>query len=517
MQAIILALDSTAGETCQIARHVTGIRRATFFGHIGLFKNRRCGQFTHAADVFAEYLCCVSQWHMVLRPLGARDRGHNIAQIQMQGRGIDRRIIRIPPEAVLTCIGLDQRDTVFVASCLAQIAQGFAVNREEATGRTVFGCHICDGRAIGERHVVQTFAIEFDEFANHAMGAQHLHALQHQIRGGNTFDHGASDLEADNFGDQHRHGLPQHRGLGLDPADAPAQHGQTVDHRGVAVSADQRVGVGDRIAVLVRICPDGLRQIFKVYLMADACARRHDTEIVERLLAPFQECIALDIALVFAVHIHLEGAGIAELVDHHRVVDNQIDRVQRVDLLRVTAQRLDPVAHGRQIDDRGHAGEILHQHAGRAIGDLARVLAALVSPFRKCLDVIHGDGETAILEPQHVFQHHLQRGGQAGKITQSGSLRGGDRVIGNTLSADRKGLAGFGAVLSDGDGHLWPPSDQEIRGIAAPLLTYHALSIKGGRCKMYTIAHKKSCIYVTVTTLSRFLDWSFRFMATRNK
>jgi hypothetical protein len=48
--------------------------------------------------------------------------------------------------------------------------------------------------------------------------------------------------------------------------------------------------------------------------------------------------------------------------------------VQRVDLLRVAAQRLDPVAHGGEVDHRRHAGEVLHQHARGAIGDLARVL-----------------------------------------------------------------------------------------------------------------------------------------------
>ena len=41
-----------------------------------------------------------------------------------------------------------------------------------------------------------------------------------------------------------RHRLAEHRRLGLDAADAPAQHAQAVDHRGVRVGADERVGVG---------------------------------------------------------------------------------------------------------------------------------------------------------------------------------------------------------------------------------------------------------------------------------
>ena len=40
--------------------------------------------------------------------------------------------------------------------------------------------------------------------------------------------------------------LAEHGGLGLDAADAPAQHGQAVDHGGVAVGADHGVGIGDR-------------------------------------------------------------------------------------------------------------------------------------------------------------------------------------------------------------------------------------------------------------------------------
>jgi len=55
-------------------------------------------------------------------------------------------------------------------------------------------------------------------------------------------------------------------------------------------------------------------------------------------LTPFQEDIALHVALVFQIDVHLEGARVAELIDHDRVVDDQIDRVQRVDLLRIAAK-----------------------------------------------------------------------------------------------------------------------------------------------------------------------------------
>ena len=53
------------------------------------------------------------------------------------------------------------------------------------------------------------------------------------------------ELEADDLGDQHRLRLAEQRGLGLDAADAPAEDAEPVDHRRVAVGADERVGVGD--------------------------------------------------------------------------------------------------------------------------------------------------------------------------------------------------------------------------------------------------------------------------------
>ena len=56
------------------------------------------------------------------------------------------------------------------------------------------------------------------------------------------------ELEADDLRDEHRDRLAEHRRLGLDPADAPAEHAQAVDHRRVRVGADERVGIGERLA-----------------------------------------------------------------------------------------------------------------------------------------------------------------------------------------------------------------------------------------------------------------------------
>ena len=142
--------------------------------------------------------------------------------------------------------------------------------------------------------------------------------------------------------------------------------------------------------------------------MANPRAGRHHAKVVERRLAPFQERITFHISLILAVDIHLKRARVAELIDHHRMVNHQIHGVQRIDLLRVAAKCHNPVTHRRKVHNGRDPSEILHQDAGRAVVDFARVLPALHGPLRKRLNVINRHRASAILKPQHVFQNDLQ-------------------------------------------------------------------------------------------------------------
>ena len=231
----------------------------------------------------------------------------------------------------------------------------------------------------------------------------------------------AGQPEADHFGQQHRHRLAEHRRLRLDAADAPAEHAEAVDHGGVRIGADAGVGIGGDFAVL-GLGPHRLGEIFEIDLMADAGAGRHHAEIAERLLAPFQEFVALFIALVFELDIAGECQRRAELVDDHRMVDDEVDRNQRVDLLRIAAKRGHGVAHRREIDHGRHAGEILHQHAGRAIGDLDAGRALVGEPAGDRLDALLGD-RAAVLVAQQVLEQHLHRIGQLRDAGQPVLLR----------------------------------------------------------------------------------------------
>ena len=74
------------------------------------------------------------------------------------------------------------------------------------------------------------------------------------------------------FGDQHRERLAQHGGLRFDSADAPAEHAQAVDHRGVRVGADERIGKRLRLAVDGGV-KNNARKIFQIHLVDDARIR----------------------------------------------------------------------------------------------------------------------------------------------------------------------------------------------------------------------------------------------------
>jgi hypothetical protein len=88
------------------------------------------------------------------------------------------------------------------------------------------------------------------------------------------------------------------------------------------------------------------------------------------------------------------------------VVDDQLDRDERVDLGRVAAEVGHRVAHRGQVDDRRHAREVLHQDARRRVGDLVLGLGLGV-PGRDPLDLLSGD-ELAVLVAQEILEQDLQ-------------------------------------------------------------------------------------------------------------
>src|SRR5438105_719777 len=117
----------------------------------------------------------------------------------------------------------------------------------------------------------------------------------------------STELDPDHHWRRQEHRLAEESRLGLDPADAPAEDAEPVDHRGVGVGSDERVGQRQPAAVLLASLHD-LRQVLQVDLVADPHAGRHNAEVVERLLRPAQEGIALVVSLVLPHDVLLVGA-----------------------------------------------------------------------------------------------------------------------------------------------------------------------------------------------------------------
>ena len=125
--------------------------------------------------------------------------------------------------------------------------------------------------------------------------------------------------------------------------------------------------------------------------MDDPSPRRHDPEVVECLLREFEELIAFTIPGELEFHVPVEGLAGAEVIDLHRVVDDQITRDDGVDFGGVAVHAGHGVAHGRQIDHRGDAGEVLEHHPGGHEGDFRARGGGCTAPTGECLDVIFGD------------------------------------------------------------------------------------------------------------------------------
>ena len=303
-------------------------------------------------------------------------------------------------------VGLDQRDLLVAAAGQFQVAQALFVDGENAAGGAILGRHVRDGGAIGERQVLQAGAEILDKLADNAVLAQHLGDGEDQVGGGGALAQASGELHAHDQRDQHGDGLSQHGGLGFNAADAPAEHAQSVDHGGVRVGAHQRVGISRALATFF-VYEDNARQVFQVDLVDDAGIGRHDGQIAESGLPPAQEGVAFFVALKFEQRIHIKGAGRAEFVHLHRVVNDQFGGLQRIDELRVAAQALHGVAHGGEIHDRGHAGEILQQDAAGREGNFFFRLGVLV-PGRQRAHFFLGH-IVSVFGAEQVFQKNAQR------------------------------------------------------------------------------------------------------------
>jgi hypothetical protein len=356
----------------------------------------------------------LGQRDAVLRAARPGEGRLDVGEVEFDDVTEDGLLFRAPvvPEALLLRVGLDEVAQLLRAPGELEVAQRLGVDREDRARRAVLGAHVPDRRPVGERQRRDAGPEELDELAHDALAAQDLGDGQDEVGRRRALAQVAAQLEADDVRDEHRHRLAEHGRLGLDAADAPAEHAEPVDHRRVRVGPDERV----RVRLARRVAGEhDAREVLEVHLVDDPGVRRDDGEVGERALAPAQERVALAVALELALGVQAERVARAERVDLDRVVDDELGRHERVDLLRVAADLLGHrVAHRGEVDDGGDAGEVLHDHARGAERDLERRVRLRV-PRGQRLDRARLDRAVA-LGAQEVLEQDLEGEGQPGDV-----------------------------------------------------------------------------------------------------
>jgi hypothetical protein len=235
--------------------------------------------------------------------------------------------------------------------------------------------------------------------------AEHLGDRQHQVGRRGSDGQLATELEADDEGNEHRYGLAEHGRLCLDTSHAPSQDPEAVDHRGVAVRPDHSVGI--RLATTRH---DHAREVLDVDLMHDSRAGRHHLELLECTLTPSEELVALTVALVFEGGVEICRIRASEIVGNDAVIDHELGRSERLDLRRISPEIHDRLPHRGQVDHHGNAREVLHDDAcGRELDLLGGLGTCLPSTQRTNLrfrDV------GAVFGAQEVLQQDAMREGQ---------------------------------------------------------------------------------------------------------
>ena len=283
--------------------------------------------------------------------------------------------------------------------------------------------------------MLEAGAVEFDELADNTLLTQPLGDGEHEIGGGDALAQLPAQANTDDVGHQHRDRLPQHRRLGLDAPHTPADDAQAIDHRRVRVGPHQRVGVRHGSTVDRRAAHNA-RQVLEIDLVDDPGVGRDDPKVLERVLSPPQERIPLEIPGELEVGIQLQRVRTAKMIDLDRMVDDELDRLQRIDAARIATQSQHTIPHRREIDQRRHAREILQQDAGRREGDLMCRRTGRV-PAGHDRDVVRADG-SAVLVPQQILEQDLEGIRQACDIPDARALERRQTVELDRLVADPK-------------------------------------------------------------------------------
>ena len=189
----------------------------------------------------------------------------------------------------------------------------------------------------------------------------------------------------------------------------------------MGVGADEGVRIENAVFL-----EHALGEVFEVHLVDDADAGRHDLEGVEGLLAPLEELVALAVAVELEVEVFLQRVRAAGEIHLHGVVHDEVHGDERLDHFRVLAHAVDGGAHGGEIDEQRHAGEVLEDDAGDDEGDFI-VAGSLGVVVGEVGDVLFGDLE-AVVVAEEGFENDPDGDRELAEIRETLFGEGGEGV-----------------------------------------------------------------------------------------
>lgn len=103
-------------------------------------------------------------------------------------------------------------------------------------------------------------------------------------------------------------------------------------------------------------------------------------------MTPLEEFETFVVSSEFDFFVLFEGLEISGDISLDGVIDDQIDRAERVDLVGVTTKTHHSVSHSGEVDDGGHTGEVLKNDTGGLEGNFD-LLGGVLLPGQNLLNI----------------------------------------------------------------------------------------------------------------------------------
>ena len=263
-------------------------------------------------------------------------------------------------------IGLCQGNVVLIPVGQAHIIEGFRINREIATGRAVFRCHVGNGGPIRQGKTGQTRTKELDELSNNILLTKELGHFQGQVCRSRNLRQLTSQVNPDDLRNREIGSFSQHGCFCFDTPNTPTEDSDTIDHGRMAVCTEH--GIRVELAILF---DDDITEEFDIDLVDNTRSWRYSPVIVKGLFSPLEELIALIITLELQVNVFFKGRLRSIEIYLNRVVNDQIDWNFWVNEVRISAIFYNSIPHGSKVYDYWYSCKILQNNPTRFEGNFA--------------------------------------------------------------------------------------------------------------------------------------------------